>query len=212
MPSLRTTLSRFKSCSRFTFTRVTTFARSPSSPRSPISRRSTRRSSTRSVPRPRRAAARQPGDRVRHRARHPGRRGRRRHRGLRRAWWADAPRRGATRRRGAHQLLVPRGRSLVHRGDAVVPGPARGHRPADRFHFGARIGDDYIDPASSSAMPARHACTSFPTATRRHGDSGGPGAARLMGDARAPAGARPELAQPGPQPHPAAFQRVGKPW
>jgi murein DD-endopeptidase MepM/ murein hydrolase activator NlpD len=35
---------------------------------------------------------------------------------------------------------------LVHRGDTVVRGDPVGIA-GDRFHFGARVGDDYIDPA-----------------------------------------------------------------
>ena len=36
--------------------------------------------------------------------------------------------------------------ALVHRGDRVVRGEAVG-TTGERFHFGARIGDDYVDPA-----------------------------------------------------------------
>jgi len=104
---------------------------------------------------------------------------------------------------------------LVHRGDEVVRGRAVG-TTGDRFHFGARIGDVYIDPAllfGGAGPPRVHLVPDRDAVDTALGV--GP---RVVLGSRAP-GRRPRLhrrpqshPQRRPQPHPAAFQRVGKPW
>ena len=114
--------------------------------RSPTGRRSTRRSSIRSAPRPRRG---RPGNRGIEYATDAGHRGRR---GRRRRRWSS---RAGGRRRSTSWCATPTGcaratRScgtvLVHRGDTVARGEPVG-TAGDRFHFGARVGDAYVDPA-----------------------------------------------------------------
>ena len=101
---------------------------------------------------------------------------------------------------------------LVHRGDEVVRGQPVG-TTGDRFHFGARIGDVYIDPAllfGDAGPPRVHLVPDRDAVDTALGV--GP---RVLPGSWAMLGRRPRpqpRPQPGPQPHPAAFQRVGKPW
>lgn len=94
--------------------------------------------------------------------------------------------------------------ALVHRGDGVVRGEPVG-TTGNRFHFGARIGDAYIDPALlfSGAGPPR---------VRLVPDRDAPGARVGAG----PPTALGALAALGPRArpasHPVALQRAGKPW
>ena len=76
--------------------------------------------------------------------------------------------------------------ALVHRGDPVVRGEPVG-TTGNRFHFGARVGEVYIDP------------------TRLFG-GGGPPRVHLVPDRDAPGTAV------GSGPHPAALRRGRKPW
>ena len=111
------------------------------------SRPARRRAGRRPVPPAGRALrGRQPGPRVPHRAGHAGAGQRRRHGQLRRARGRCAARHAGPRRRGPHELLLPRhcrGRGRP----AGRPGRRLGTAGA-RLHFGARIGGAYFDPAA----------------------------------------------------------------
>jgi murein DD-endopeptidase MepM/ murein hydrolase activator NlpD len=98
--------------------------------------------------------------------------------------------------------------ALVHRGDRVARGEPVG-TSGDRLHFGARIGDDYIDPALLFGDMG-------PPRVRLVPDRDAPAGGVPMG-LRATFGSRAALGPHSRQPtrppsQPGVLQRAGKPW
>jgi murein DD-endopeptidase MepM/ murein hydrolase activator NlpD len=97
---------------------------------------------------------------------------------------------------------------LVHRGDEVVQSGPVG-TTGDRVHFGARIGDVYIDPAllfGDAGPPRVHLVPDRDVAAV----GVGVGSPEALGSLAA-LGRRPQPPSR-PSSHPVALQRGGKPW
>jgi murein DD-endopeptidase MepM/ murein hydrolase activator NlpD len=98
--------------------------------------------------------------------------------------------------------------ALVHRGDGVVTGEPVG-TAGNRLHFGARIGDVYIDPAilfSGGGLPRVHLVPDRDAP----GVGVGMGPPAALGSTRAPGPRARQATRPGTRA--AALQRGGKPW